>query len=268
MYLTDTYLLMSHITRSFAGAPSSRMTGADITGQSEEELPMPTSWLVPYAESKALAEQAVTKANQSESLTTITVAPHQIYGPNDRLFLGKILSVAGRDQLHIFGKGDTTTSVTFVDNCVHGLLCALDSLEDRPDKVGGGFYIVTDDHNVLLWNFLNTFVKGLGFADLESKVKLPAWLLYTAAYLANIIGSVTGRKLALSPFNVKMLTMHRYFNIQRAQDDLQYTPIVTHDKAVTQTLQWFQTNWLPQFQHDNNRASAKPESEATGKTLE
>ena len=248
------------MTNRFAGTPSTRFTGADIQGQKESDLPMPTHWLIPYAESKALAEQAVTAAN-NDGLSTLTVAPHQVYGPADELFLPKILQVAGKDQLHIFGKGDTTTSVTYVDNYVHGLLCGADAL-CSPDttvqeKVAGGFYIVTDDHTVKLWDFLNNFIVGLGFPDLHHKVKLPAWLLYSAAYVANAIGAVTGRKLPLSPFNVKMLTMHRYFDITRAKQDLQYTPIVQHDKAVAMTLEWYKTHWLPSFLKENPQHAAK-----------
>ena len=47
------------------------MTGTDITGQTEMELPIPTTWLVPLHRLKALAELAVTEPN-SNSLKTTT----------------------------------------------------------------------------------------------------------------------------------------------------------------------------------------------------
>lgn len=244
-----THLFGRRCSGSFSGSPSSRFTGADVTGQTEEELPMPTTWLVPYAESKALAEQAVMAANTNDGgLTTITVAPHQVYGPHDQLFMGNFLQVAGHDQLYIFGRGDSKVSVTYIDNYVHGLLCGADALSTpAAETVAGNFYIVTDDEPVLLWNFINLFVVGMGFVDLTTKIKLPAWLLYTAAYVANLIGFLTGRHMKLNPFNVKMLTMHRYFSIERAKRDLHYQPIVTQQEAVALTLDWYKTHWLPNF---------------------
>ena len=79
-----------------------------------------------------MAELAVTEPN-SNSLKTVTIAPHQVYGPNARLFLSKMMTVAGRDQLYIFGKGNSTISIAFVDDFAHGLLCAMDALEERSD---------------------------------------------------------------------------------------------------------------------------------------
>ena len=43
------------------------------------------------------------------------------------------MTVAGRDQLYIFGKGNSTISIAFVDDFAHGLLCAMDALEERSD---------------------------------------------------------------------------------------------------------------------------------------
>jgi len=43
------------------------------------------------------------------------------------------------------------------------------------------------------------------------------------------------------------VTMHRYFDISRAQRDLKYQPVQTFEQAWPETLQWFKQNWLPQF---------------------
>jgi nucleoside-diphosphate-sugar epimerase len=53
-------------------------------------------FLQPYAETKALGEDLVRKSCGSKKgdLLTIAVAPHQVYGPRDRLFLPALLRAA------------------------------------------------------------------------------------------------------------------------------------------------------------------------------
>ena len=230
----------------YSSSPSTRFTGADVTGQREDELPMPNKWLAMYAEAKAYGEMAVSKAH-SQELLTVSVAPHQVYGKHDKLFMPSLLETAGNERLRIFGNGQNKISVCHVDNYSHGLLCGADALQSHDSVCGGKFYIVTDDHDVLFWDFINQAIVAMGFTDLTTKFHLPVWLLYVAAYIANVVGFLTNRKLKLNPFNVKMLTIHRYFCIDNAKKDLQYQPIVEHEQGWEETIEWFKVNWLPTY---------------------
>ena len=234
----------------YSSSPSTRFTGKDVTGQREEELPMPESgWLAMYAEAKAYGEMAVSKAC-CDDLLTVSVAPHQVYGPYDKLFLPNLLETAGNGRLRIFGSGQNMISVTYVDNYCHGLICASDALVPS-SPVLGKFYVVTDPRPVYFWKFVNDAVTAMGFTDLYSKFHLPVWLLYTLAYAANVVGWCIKKKFKLNPFNVKMLIIHRYFSIENAQRDLQYQPVVDQDEAWTSTIQWFKENWLPGYLEKN-----------------
>ena len=44
-----------------------------------------------------------------------------------------------------------------------------------------------------------------------------------------------------------MCTMHRWFNIDAAERDLKYKPIVPFAKGWAITIAWFKTNWLPEY---------------------
>lgn len=44
-----------------------------------------------YAETKAKAEMAVRAACHDDDLWAVEVAPHQVYGPRDTLFLPNVL---------------------------------------------------------------------------------------------------------------------------------------------------------------------------------
>jgi nucleoside-diphosphate-sugar epimerase len=231
----------------YSSSPSTRFTGADVTGQTEDELPMPTKWLAMYAEAKAHGEMAVTAACDAEhNFLTVSVAPHQIYGPHDSLFLSALLETAGNNRLRIFGKGKNKISVCYVDNYCHGLLCGADALTPVSPCLGK-FYIITDGADQYFWYMLNDAIMAMGFDDLTRSRHLPVWFLTIVAYLCNVIGFVTGTKLKLNPFNVKMLTIHRYFSIQNAHKDLKYQPVKPFSQAWPETIAWFKENWLPGF---------------------
>jgi nucleoside-diphosphate-sugar epimerase len=183
----------------FSSSPSTRFTGADVTGQREEELPMPNTWLAMYAETKAKGEQAVSAAHGTRmddsgvTLQTISIAPHQVYGPHDALMLPNLLETAGHGLLRIFGSGRNKISVCFADNYAHGLMCGADALDEKDrtsglaDTVGGKFYIITDGEPVYFWKFINQAILAMGFANIEDKFHLPTWLLYSLAYLYRLV---------------------------------------------------------------------------------
>ena len=241
----------------FSSSPSTRFTGADINGLREDQLPIPDTFLALYAETKAQAEKAVTAACNNDSLLTISVAPHQVYGPYDSLFFPKLMETAGTGRLRIFGSGQNQISVCYVDNYCHGLLCGADALvKDSPAL--GQFYIITDTTPVYFWKIINQAAVSMGFASLYDKMHLPVWFLYALAYVCNVVGFVVGKKFKLNPFNVKMLTMNRYFSPELSKRDLKYEPLYEFEDRWQYTIEWFKENWLPGFlasQQGNNKKS-------------
>lgn len=45
---------------------------------------------------------------------------------------------------------------------------------------------------------------------------------------------------------VKMLIIHRWFDISAAERDLKYKPIVTFEDGFAKTLAWLKEDWLPE----------------------
>ncbi|VEU37363.1 unnamed protein product [Pseudo-nitzschia multistriata] len=230
----------------YSSSPSTRFRGGDVEGLSEDDMPIPDQFVALYAETKAAGEKAVEKAC-SDSLLTISVAPHQLYGEYDSLFLPKLLEAAGSGNLRVFGKGENKISLCHIDNYSHGLLCGADALYKNSPALAK-FYVITDDEPQYFWKILNQAVIAMGFADLFSKFHLPVWLLYSVAYICDFVSFLTGKQFKLKPFTVKMLIIHRYFNIKNAKRDLLYKPLISFEKGWPETIEWFKINWLPEYQ--------------------
>lgn len=258
-----------------SSSPSTRFDGADIDGLSEAEMPaLPQrSYLQVYAETKAMGEMAVTAANCDE-LLTVAVAPHQVYGPRDNLFMPNVLEAAGNGMLRIFatgrtGYGHNRVCFTHVDNYCHGLILGEQALEHKNSPAAGRFYVVTDGAThpdrrgfAEFWKVVNEAVVAQGFVSLWTKWKLPVWFIMPIAYLCNVVGWVLGRTLKLNPFNVRVLTMHRWFNIGAAERDLRYKPVIPFAEGWADTAAWFKTHWLPSFQRSSGIAGIASESQA------
>ena len=78
------------------------------------------------------------------------------------------------------------------------------------------------------WPVLDEAIVAMGFGSIWAKVHLPMWLLWGLAYVCEAISWVLGITLKLNLFNVRVLTMHRWFDVSAAQRDLKYEPIIPY----------------------------------------
>jgi nucleoside-diphosphate-sugar epimerase len=250
-----------------SSSPSTRFPypDANIDWKTEDDLFIQNGgdyapvFLQPYAESKAAGEKLCREAcgTKNSDLLTIAVAPHQVYGPRDGLFLPNLLETQGTGRLRIFGNGENRISFCHADNYCHGLILGGEALYEGSPALGK-FYIVTDGPAQKFWRVLDDAGVAMGFGSMWDKFHLPTWFMMGIAHLVvffgNIWSFVTGTpkhvvnyKLKLNPFAVKMLVIHRAFNIERAERDLLYKPIIKFEDGWKETITWFKENWLPKF---------------------
>eukprot|EP01065_Artemidia_motanka_P003842 TRINITY_DN1183_c0_g1_i3.p1 TRINITY_DN1183_c0_g1~~TRINITY_DN1183_c0_g1_i3.p1 ORF type:complete len:439 (+),score=117.85 TRINITY_DN1183_c0_g1_i3:110-1318(+) len=250
-----------------SSSPSTRFDGRDVDGLREDQMPSiqeqirKDAFLQEYAKTKALGELELTSACDS-SLLTVAVAPHQVYGPRDNLFLPNMLETARTGKLRVFGNGRNRICFSHVDNYAHGLILAERALYEGSPALGQ-FYVVTDaathrykEGYCLFWDELDLATTSLGLGSLKAKMHLPLLLMWTLAYAAALVGWVLRRPMKLNPFSVRMLTMHRWFDTSRAERDLRYQPIIGYEEGWNDTIEWFRSNWLPQQKKEGSSYGA------------
>lgn len=254
-----------------SSSPSTRFPHPDpnVNGLSEADLfhvnkkDYPDHFQQQYASSKALGEKAILDAcgNKDGDLLTVAVAPHQVYGPRDLLFLPSFLVV--HDKLRVIGDGENQNSFCHVDNYCHGLILGHEALYPGSPALGK-FYVVTDNEVQKFWRVLDSAYLAMGFGSLFARFKLPAWFMmflgYVCMYIAKIWSATTGEpehvinyRLKLHPFSIRMIIINRYFDISAAKRDLHYEPLKTFDEGWKETLDWFKANWLPKYLADKNK---------------
>ncbi|EPY28370.1 NAD(P)-dependent steroid dehydrogenase-like protein [Strigomonas culicis] len=252
----------------FSSSPSTRFKGSlfhqpNVDGLTEAEMPsLPlNSYMQMYAQTKAEGEMEMVKAC-SDDFWAVAVAPHQVYGPRDNLFLPNMLEAAGTGKLRVFGEGDNRICFTHVDNYCHGLIIAEQQLY-KGSPVLGKFYIVTDGDThpepaayCIFWKELDKAIVGMGFPSIQKKLHYPFMFLYMVALFAELLGMIMQTTFKLNVFNVFVLTMNRWFRIEAAENDLKYQPIIPFKEGWEDTIVWFKENWLPKFQQMDHNSMA------------
>ena len=162
------------------------------------------------------------------------------------LCFSPLTSSIGRKKLRIIGSGENLISMTHVDNYCHGLILGEKALYPGSPALGN-FYIVTDKEPQKLWKVLDNAFVYLGYGSLYDKHAVPGWLITPVAHAVQAAGYFLNRKFKLNPFAVRMLMIHRWFDISAAERDLGYKPVYTFEEGWEKTLVWFKKNWVPQF---------------------
>jgi nucleoside-diphosphate-sugar epimerase len=216
--------------------------------------------LAPYSHARGghLHPYSLTKSDGTEAALTLAwgdgshstspvrvcaIAPHQVYGPEDRLFMPNLLGAAAAGRLRVFGPGDNLISMCHTDNAAHAHILAAAALAKGVEGVAGEVFVVSDTGAVYLWDAIGRAVGecglgggGEGGLDLVHRPHLGKGLLWVAGQGAALASALWvrlcgGRAFHFSPFSIRMLLIHRFFNVNKAVSRLGYSPLVAHDTA-------------------------------------
>ena len=120
----------------------------------DETAPLRPDSEAAYCAVKAEAEKIVLDAN-APGLATVSIRPRMVWGP-ESILVDLLTELVKAGQFAWIGGGRHTTEVTFVDNCVEGLM--LGWQRGRP----GQAYFVTDQHRVTFREFWETIFEIYG----------------------------------------------------------------------------------------------------------
>ncbi|PHS27421.1 MAG: 3-beta hydroxysteroid dehydrogenase [Robiginitomaculum sp.] len=205
----------------------------------DETLPLALNSPYPYSRTKAHAEQAVLAAND-EGFRTISVRPRMIWGPNDKTILPVVLEMIERGRFLWVDGGKAHTSTTHIDNLVHGIDLVI------AKGIGGKAYFVTDEGTRPLREFFTALTATAGITPPDKE--MPGWL---AGLLARLFEGVwRGLKLKSTPpltrFAADMMRREGTININKAQTELGYAPVISVEDGLKALSACGENLWQPQ----------------------
>ncbi len=206
----------------YTSSPSVVYTGRDLRGV-DESAPLCSRAPSAYPVSKAAAERLV-RAAHSPGLATVSLRPHLVWGPGDRNVVPRVLNLASKGRLKIIGSGRNRVDVTHITNVVDAHLLAEQAVAGA---AGGRAYFITNGEPVVLWDWINLLLCGVGLPEITKHVSL------RTAYAAGAALEIFWRMLPLkgeppmTRFVAKEMATDHWFDISAARRDLGFTPHVT-----------------------------------------
>lgn len=167
-----------HITKLIYTSTPSVAFGHESLCHVDESIGYPETYLSIYAETKAIAEKIILKAN-SAALSTVAIRPHLIFGPGDLNLVPRVIEAARSGRLKIIGDGENLVDVTYVENASLAHVMALEQLSPTAPIAGKAYFL--GQGPIKLWDFTNEILMRSGMKPITKKA--PFKLAYFAGYL-------------------------------------------------------------------------------------
>ena len=207
----------------------------------DEQLPYPKKYDAYYPQTKAIAEQAVLKAN-NKGLITCALRPHLIWGPKDQHFLPRFFDRRRKGKLRLLGKGEHLVDTIYVDNAALAHLHAFETMRNNPTAVAGKPYFLSQDAPISIREFTNRLLETGGLPPVDKTInpRLALW----AGWVLERIFSIFNLKSEppITTFIAKHLSTPHWFDISAAKRDFGYAPIVSIDEGMERLKEWVDTN--------------------------
>lgn len=221
-------------------SPSVVFDGRDMQGV-DESVPYPAHYHAPYPQTKAMAEQAVMAAADTD-FKTVVLRPHLIWGPQDNHLVPRIIARA--KSLRQVGGGRNRVDTIYVDNAARAHVLALEALEKNP-AISGRAYFISDDQPIGLWEMVNRILAAGGKPPVTRSISP------TAAYCIGAILELTYRAFRISGepkmtrFVARELATAHWFDISAAKRDLGYTAEISIDEGMQRLKAWLEETAFP-----------------------
>lgn len=215
----------------YTSSPSA-VFGDEPHDGSNEDLPYPARYLCHYPESKAAAERLVLRAHVPGKLHTVSLRPHLIWGPGDRYLIPRVIEAARAGSVARVGDGKNKVSVVYVENAAAAHLSAADAIEAEDSPAGGKPYFIAQAEPVLLWEFIDGILDGVGAPRIEKRVSYK-----TARFVGGVLEAVykifgLSGEPRMTRFVAAQLGTSHWYSIDRARRDLGYDPKITTDEGL------------------------------------
>ncbi len=205
--------------------------------QNVTEKYQPAKHLIPYAETKLMAEQWLWEFQKDTSMGITTVQPGNVYGVNDHTFISKYIDALIAGKFAEINHGESKTCPVFVDNLIDIIL-----LTANQPKANGNSYIATDGLDIT-WHEFNSALAGKLGVKLPG-TSLPYWLAMFAAqkYYAVHRFLKIKKEPFLTPYRINNGGKDYHFSIQKLKDHFGYMPKIDLETALQKTIDWYRSS--------------------------
>jgi nucleoside-diphosphate-sugar epimerase len=207
--------------------------------QTDEDTPLPKRHRDGYSQSKVEAEQLAMHYYKEFGVPVVILRPGFVYGPRDRTVLPRIIDNLRKGTMRYPGaRGARALNTIFVENLVDAVFLAV-----AAEAAVGEVYNLTDGEFVSKRRFIEAVADAMGLP--HPTLAPPLWLARIVTWGAESLAKMRGAKEAPA-FNftrLKFMGLNLDFSIEKAKNQLGYSPRVKFEEAIGETMDWYKRHY-------------------------
>jgi nucleoside-diphosphate-sugar epimerase len=199
----------------------------------------------PYSRSKRAGELEVQRLIREKGAAITIVRPGLIYGPRDTHSFARFVRLVEQHKMVIIGSGSNHLPLIYVTDAARGILLAAEA-----SQALGRTYLLVNDEAVTQRDYFDSIARELGVRP--PKWHVPYGLALAMGATAELVGHVTRSEKPppLMRFGLKQMGGENRFVINRARQELGFSPQVNLAQGVREGIAWYRTRRAqPSAQH-------------------
>ena len=199
-------------------------------------MPYPEHFEACYPQTKAAAERLVLQAND-DTLATVALRPHLIWGPEDNHLVPRILERGARGSLRRIGTRACLVDTIYIDNAATAHLQAADRLAIG-SVVAGKVYFLAQGEPLPVWEVVNRILAAGGLPPVSRTIS--PGLAYAAGAVLEKVYTLLRLKgePRMTRFVARELSTAHWFDLGAARRDFGYAPQVSFDEGIERLRDW------------------------------
>ena len=187
----------------------------------------------PYERTKLEGEILALQAHRTRSIPVTVVRPGLVYGPGDLHLLNFFTTIKKGPFPPLIAGGKALIHPVYIDDMTEAtLLCA-----DLPEAIGHS-YNIAGEHPVSFRELAAAIAHSMGKQLPPGSI--PLWLANLASDIFVRLPAFKDENAPLTRSRVKFLTNSRVYSIERAKNELGYSPRVGLEEGMKLTAAWYQ----------------------------
>ncbi|ALQ96995.1 3-beta hydroxysteroid dehydrogenase [Xylella fastidiosa subsp. pauca] len=205
-----------------------------VEGLDADQVPYSNAVKVPYAATKAMAEQAVLAAN-SVDLTTVALRPRMIWGPGDPHLMPRLVARARAGRLRLIDDGRNLVDSTYIDNAAQAHFDAFEHLMPGA-ACAGKAYFISNGEPLQMRELINKLLAAANAPPVTQSLSFKTG--YCIGAFCEMLWSLLplpGEPL-LTRFLVEQMSTPHWYSIEPAKRDFGYVPRVSIEEGLVRLL--------------------------------
>ena len=185
-----------------------------------------------YSRAKVDAERIVWHAHEAGRIAATVIRPSWLYGPRDRVTMGRLIDSIRTRKAKLIGRGDNRLNVVHAGNVAEGAILAAEA-----DAAAGQSYNCSNDGVLTQEQYFNMIAATLGEPPVTRRV--PYHVAKTAALVLECVGHAfrLSKPPLITRYSVWLLGRKCFFDCTKARQQLGWKSTISYEEGIPAAVQ-------------------------------